>query len=89
MNKHTKAASFALLTVFAAGVMLLLLPVAAELAAYRIDENEYAEMAQHYRLPSPSPTAFPLTPVTDAETADASLASPLPDTCSGASRSEP
>ena len=80
MNKHTKAASFALLTVFAAGVTLLLLPVAAELAAYRIDENEYAEMAQHYLLPSPSPTAFPLTPVTDAETADASLASPLPDT---------
>ena len=67
----------------------LLLPVAAELAAYRIDENEYVEMAQHYRLPSPSPTAVPLTPVTDAETADASLASPLPDTCSGASRSEP
>ena len=64
MNKHTKAASFALLAAFAAGVALLLLPVAAELAAYRIDENEYVEMAQHYRLPSPSPTALPLTPVT-------------------------
>ena len=80
LNKHTKAASFALLTAFAAGVALLLLPVAAELAAYRIDENEYVEMAQHYRLPSPSPTALPLTPVTDAEMTDASLASPLPDT---------
>lgn len=79
LNKHTKAASFALLTAFAAGVALLL-PVAAELAAYRIDENEYVEMAQHYRLPSPSPTALPLTPVTDAEMTDASLASPLPDT---------
>ena len=80
LNKHKKAASFALLAAFVAGVALLLLPVAAELAAYRIDENEYVEMAQHYRLPSPSPTAFPLTPATDAETADASLASPLPDT---------
>ncbi len=80
LNKHTKAASFMLLAAFAAGVALLLLPVATELAAYRIDENEYVEMAQHYRLPSPSPTAFPLTPVTDAEMTDASLASPLPDT---------
>ena len=80
LNKHTKAASFALLAAFVAGVALLLLPVAAELAAYRIDENEYVEMARHNRLTSPSPTALPLTPVTDAEMTDASLASSHPDT---------
>jgi len=49
------------------GVAALTLPLAAEVASYRVDAGEYAAIARQYHPPSPSPVAVVSIPVPTKE----------------------
>lgn len=63
MQRHQIAlSSILLLAMFLCGAAAFVLPLASELAAYRADENAYAEIAEmSFNAPSPSP--IPIIPL--------------------------
>ena len=82
MQRHQIAlSSILLLAMFLCGAAAFILPLASELAAYRADENAYAEIAEmSFNAPSPSPIPIiPLPAPTGSIENDAETA-PLPGT---------
>lgn len=80
MQKHQIAlSSTLLLAMFLCGAAAFVLPLAAELAAYRADENAYVAIAEmSFNAPSPSPMPIMPIPAPTGGTENDAEPSPLP-----------
>lgn len=82
MQKHQIAlSSILLLAMFISGAAAFVLPLVAELAAYRADENAYAAIAEmSFNAPSPSPMPIIPLPAPTSGTGNDTETAPLPGT---------
>lgn len=82
MQKHRIAlSSILLLAMFLCGAAAFVLPLAAELAAYRVDENAYAAIAaMSFNAPSPSPMPISPLPAPTGSIENNAETTPLPRT---------